>query len=285
MNNFHTYAKTAVEEQIGMLDDLLTQGEQALESSSASSRRPTKKPRPGSEELNEGDEEVSNYMLLMAMQRLENMHVESLQRLKRMEEAVNSNAATIKELKTSVEFQGEQIEEVTGKVNTFETELKALKKENAALKEKCRQIENHSRRQNLRVSGIPERPGESVKKIVVELFSQISPSIAAQLPFSVDVAHRLGPPRVGEGALPRRIIVRFLSRDHRDQVWRDSQTSTVLRQRKFFLTQDLTQETKEARNKLWPLVEKARKERKRAGFRGACAYIEGKRITVDDIEK
>ncbi|KAK7929944.1 hypothetical protein WMY93_006339 [Mugilogobius chulae] len=224
----------------------------------------------------EDEEEVSNYTLLVTMQRMEKLHIESLKRLQRLEESTIKNASTIQELMHSMEFQSKQLKDVTDKMNIGQVKIKKLEKENADLKEKCLQLETYQRRWNLRVAGVPERGVEDTKKLVVDLFSQVSPSIAAHLPLTLDIAHRLGP-RSGEANANRRIIVRFLSRAHRDQVWRDARTSELLRERKITVSEDLTQQTKDERNKLWPLVEKARKEGKRAGFRGAAAFIEGKK--------
>ncbi len=79
------------------------------------------------------------------------------------------------------------------------------------------------------------------------------------------------------------MIVQFLSRSHRGLVWADAKKSEVLKQKKMRITEDLTQRTKEARNKLWPLVEKARKEGCCAGFKGPFAIVDGKKICADDI--
>lgn len=48
------------------------------------------------------------------------------------------------------------------------------------------------------------------------------------------------------------------------------------------IMEDLTEEAKDARNKLWPMVEQTRKEGKRAGFSGPAAYIDGKKVTVNN---
>ncbi|KAL1250897.1 hypothetical protein QQF64_018693 [Cirrhinus molitorella] len=45
----------------------------------------------------------------------------------------------------------------------------------------------------------------------------------------------------------------------------------------------LSQKEKDARSLLWPTVEKARREGKRAGFHGPFAVIEGKRLTIKDV--
>ncbi len=69
-------------------------------------------------------------------------------------------------------------------------------------------------------AGIPEKAGENVKQMISDLFSQVSPSIAADLPRGVDIAHRLGPRSAAERS-SRRIIVLFSLRSQRDKVWRD----------------------------------------------------------------
>lgn len=58
---------------------------------------------------------------------------------------------------------------------------------------------------------------------------------------------------------------------------------TILKEKRIKIFEDLTQDAKDARNKLWPLVEQARKEGKKEGFRGHFAHIDGKRVTVNDM--
>ncbi len=123
---------------------------------------------------------------------------------------------------------------------------------------------------------------------VIDLLSRVSPGIADSLQNSVDVAHRLGPKNRKAGnkdtnKQPRRIIVQFLSRTHRDRIWADAKRSEFLKQKHVKITEDLTQHVKDARAKLWPLVEQARKEGKLAGCSGAFAVIAGRRISAQDV--
>ncbi|KAJ7983565.1 hypothetical protein DPEC_G00376620 [Dallia pectoralis] len=137
----------------------------------------------------------------------------------------------------------------------MDSQLSSLVAENKRLWDKVDELDAYKRRWNLRISDV--------------------------LQSSIDVAHRLGP-KLGY-TRPRTIIVQFLSRSHRDRIWADARRSEVLKQKKIRISEDLTQRTKEARNKLWPLVEKARKEGRRAGFRGPNAVVDGKRISADDV--
>lgn len=161
------------------------------------------------------------------------------------------------------------------KTDEMEKKIGKLEKENVELHDKCEDLDAYKRRWNLRVAGIPEKSGENVKQMIIDLFSQVSPSIAADLHRGVDIAHRLGPRSAAEKS-SRRIIVLFSSRSQRDKVWKDAKTSDLLREKKIKVFEDLSQKDKDARTLLWPTVEKAnvRREGKRAGFHG-------KRLTKD----
>lgn len=281
-STMHSYAKKAPQVEEGEMEVTLPEQEgsdSALSLPKAPKQRAAKRIKTNDD--NEG-QSVSNSVLLTIMERVEKMQEESLRRLQSLEATVKDNTCSIKSVTDAMEYMGKQIKEATDKVETLEKKVGFLEKENCVLRDRCNELDNYKRRWNLRVAGVKEQAGENVIKMMVDLLSQVSPDIAGQLAFSVDVAHRLGP-RLGEARSNRRIIVQFLSRTHRDKIWKDARTSTVLKERKIKIFEDLTQDAKDARNKLWPLVEQARKEGKKAGFRGHFAHIDGKRVTVNDI--
>lgn len=47
--------------------------------------------------------------------------------------------------------------------------------------------------------------------------------------------------------------------------------------------EDLSQGAKDAQSKLWPLVKQARKDEKKKWFQRPFAYINGKRLTVNNV--
>lgn len=224
---------------------------------------------------------VSNLHLMEVLERVEKMQLEFLNRMQSLEVTVKDNTNSLNSVTEALEFMSNQVEEVTSKVSSLQSRVESLEKENGVLREKCDELDAYKRRWNLRVAGIQEQRGEDVRKILIDLFGKVSPGIADQLIYTLDVAHRLGPRSEGARS-SRRIIVQFLSRNVRDQIWRDARTAAVLKDRKIRIFEDLTQSPKDARNKLWPLVERARKEGKRAGFRGPFAYVDGKRISAKD---
>uniref|UniRef100_A0A1A8SHC0 Uncharacterized protein n=1 Tax=Nothobranchius rachovii TaxID=451742 RepID=A0A1A8SHC0_9TELE len=77
----------------------------------------------------------------------------------------------------------------------------------------------------------------------------------------------------------RPVIIQFTMRAFRNKIWKVSRDNNTLKEKKLFLKEDLSQADRMERNRLWPIVEEARKQGKRAGFRGPHAYIEGKKVT------
>lgn len=174
---------------------------------------------------------------MTVMERIERMQEESLRRLHSLKTTVKDNTHAIKSVTDSLEFLGKQVEDVTLHVDSLQTQVETLEKD-ATLHDKCLTVETHQRRNNLRVARIPERTEENIKNIVIDIFGQISPDIAEQLHFSVDTVHRLGPrsadPHFNRASVP------FISRTHRDKIWRDARTSKLLKDGKIKIFEDLT---------------------------------------------
>ncbi|RXN17132.1 general transcription factor II-I repeat domain-containing 2-like protein [Labeo rohita] len=83
---------------------------------------------------------------------------------------------------------------------------------------------------------------------------------------------------------PRGIILQFTMRHFRDALWKAAKNSPYLTKHHLRLAEDLFPEDRERRNKLWPLVEKARQQGRRAYFVGPKAYIDGKELVLQDME-
>ncbi len=93
----------------------------------------------------------------------------------------------------------------------------------------------------------------------------------------MDVAHRLGRIKPGSST-PRGIIFQFTSRFFRDAVWRAAKDADFLKNNHLRITEDLSPADRENRLKLWPAVENARKENKKAFFVGGRAFVDGVEI-------
>lgn len=69
-------------------------------------------------------------------------------------------------------------------------------------------------------------------------------------------------------------------RTFRYKVWRASFTADVMKEKKLWMAEDLTDREKQSRNKLWPLVKQARTEGKKTKWQGPVAIIDGVRFTA-----
>lgn len=205
---------------------------------------PSKSPALKKSRSNASDT-VSNSVLLAAIKKVSKLQEESLVKLHSVEASVKENTASICNLTCSLEAI--KLEDVTDKVLSLQTKVVKLEKENKVLNDKCSGLDSYKCRWNLRVAGIPEREGENVKMVVIDLFRNLSPHTAEKLQDMVNIAHRLGPKSGNTN--PRRIIVQFLSRTWRDAIWAEAKRSELLKQKKIRILEDLTQEDKEARNK------------------------------------
>ncbi len=205
--------------------------------------------------------EPSNAVLLAAINKLTESQIGFKEKLDSIEKSIENNFKSIQILFSSVHATEKKVGELTSRVDPLELQIKTLAAENKKLVDRVNDMDAYSRRWNLKISGIPESEGENVKMTVIDILSRVSPALTDSLQKTVDIAHRLGPrPKKEVQQPPRRIIVRFSHRAHRDQVWADAKTSQVLKQKNVKISEDLTQQVRDARAKLWPLVEEAEQE-------------------------
>lgn len=194
----------------------------------------------------------------------------------------------IKNNSKEIESICESLNSIHADVLDLKQENESLKKENLELKKKTSDLEQrvndqerYSRRWCLRLHGVAENSSEKVKERVMEVCRAVVPEEQrSEVTAAVDIAHRLGRSRAGEGqqGKARPIIIRFISRTARDLIWKHAKQSPFLQTHGLRFKEDLTTGDREARSRLWPAVEQARKEGKTAYFSGARAFIDGKEI-------
>ena len=124
----------------------------------------------------------------------------------------------------SISFLDEKFEEMKKVTEKLKIDNQELRNENDSLHKKVndlgRQIndlDQYHRRVNLEIVGIPENKEEKTEDIVLAVAQRIDPSVKAT---DIDIAHRIGSPKSGEGdRRPRQIIVRFTNRRARNAVY------------------------------------------------------------------
>lgn len=95
---------------------------------------------------------------------------------------------------------------------------------------------------------------------------------------AIDFVHRLGRANMSGQVRPRSIIIQFTKRTARDMLWRAARGNEYLNGNKLRFAEDLSAADRSTRNQLWPQVEAARREGRRAYFVGARAFVDGKEI-------
>ncbi|WAQ93585.1 hypothetical protein MAR_006056 [Mya arenaria] len=126
-------------------------------------------------------------------------------------------------------------------------EIDSLKTENVHLKarisvlekseDRLEHLEQYSRRNSLRISGVHEREGESTDDIVTKLVSDLGSSVSLD---EIDRSHRVGRPRRNDPAKPRDIIVKFTSFRARQKLYSvRSQAKHCPNLKKVFVNEDL----------------------------------------------
>lgn len=137
------------------------------------------------------------------------------------------------------------------------------------------ELERYSRRWNLRLFGVKERENEDIHKITSEICQAVLPENQQRVRETIDTVHRVGPKRQNN-TRPRAIIIQFISRVTRDNLWKAAKTSQFLKEnRDLKFAEDLSKEDRERRRKLWPTIEKARSENKKAYYVGSRGFVDG----------
>lgn len=135
----------------------------------------------------------------------------------------------------------------------------------------------YKRRWNLRLMGLPEKEDEKVRDAIIGILTRVIPVSVDELRHEGDTVHRLGT-RAPGNTMPRPVIMQFVRRTMRDEVWKMSREAKVCKEMRITFKQDFSKEDREARQKLWPRVEEARRRSVRAYLRGGYVIIDGKKI-------
>lgn len=115
---------------------------------------------------------------------------------------IDSHDNAIQEIKTSMN-------DMQSRLMQLEKTCTSLKKENEALRLRADGLENHSRRNNIRITNLPEKAeGPRPSAFLAECLKEVFGPGAFPTPLVVDRAHRINVRRVNQAA-PRPFIARI----------------------------------------------------------------------------
>lgn len=195
--------------------------------------------------------EITNETIFNAIQALIKRFDEQDDRLKIFESRMEANTQAVRENKEEI--------------NKMKEEVVLLRKENVSLKQMCLKQTRYKRRWDLRLMGLPEKEKENTRETVIGILTRVIPLSVEKLRDSVDTVHRLGKRNdAATNKMPRPIIIQFALRTVRDEIWKKSREARVCKEMNIQFKEDFSKEDREARAKLWPKVQEARRNGKKA---------------------
>ena len=155
----------------------------------------------------------------------------------------------VQELKESVEFQSTVVEDTKSKINS---------KNDEDIKDKLSELEDRSRRNNLRVNGLEEDDNESwdeSEKKVRELFEE---ELKVKN-ISIERAHRSGRKRRDDGTTNRRrpIVIKFLNYKEKVNVLTQFKKKKLW-EKKIYMNEGFSERTVAKRKELFKKVKELR---------------------------
>lgn len=173
---------------------------------------------------------------------------------KALGEALAPISASLELVKSSLDSHEERIHDMeeglnghSDRIEAIETTCTALLAENERLKNKVEDLENRSRRSNLRVVGIPEHmEGPDTVKFMTEFFEEILGKDFFPHPLIISRAHRVGPkPTADSGASskrPRIFLVLFHAFQNKHRIITRKREQLFFRGHKVFFHEDVSAE-------------------------------------------
>ena len=181
----------------------------------------------------------------------------------------------------SLEEDGATIEH---RLTQLENSYQALQKENDMVKDKLADLEGRSRRNNIRIIGLPEnfggpRPSVFFSELLVEVFGQDT----LTSPPEIDRAHRSLTAKPAPGAKPRAVILRLHRFQIKDRIIREARKRGDLSYKGHLLRiyEDYTPEVMKMRREYRdPMAELYKR-----GYRPALLFPAKLRVTLPSREK
>ncbi|KAI8487305.1 hypothetical protein Bbelb_334700 [Branchiostoma belcheri] len=202
--------------------------------------------------------------LLDRLQRLES-------RVKEVEGSLAKTNSDNVEIVKSLEFTQENVDDITGRLDSQQREQEDLAKD-------VTELEMYGRRWNLIFHGIQETERENCTRKVRDFISE-EMNINTQ-EMKMCAVHRLGKPRNGK---TRPVIARFTCRADRDRVWKNK---AHIKNKRIYITDDVPEKVRELRrNILVPALRRVKEGGKRGMIVGNKLIIESKQYEHWEIPR
>lgn len=230
----------------------------------SASRDQASKNSPGKSSAEEDDE------LPLAWHKMSNMLLQSFnERFDKFEQSFQNILAAQRELTERVTTTECQAADHEQRIRAVETSVTELQVENKKLRAKLSDLEGRSRRNNIRILGIPEgeekgRPTEFVSDLIPKLLGDDN----FTKPVVIDRAHRIQQPKPPEGSRPRMIIARVHLTQEKEKILRlGRQCSMEYEGNRVLIFPDYTAEVMEQRRNFREVLQLLREKEIRHSLR------------------
>ena len=199
--------------------------------------------------------------------------------IKDTKERLDKISQDVSDLKQSLEYTQDETKEEIGNINT---KLKDLEKNVKDIEEdlldpeevssKLIELEDRSRRNNLRIDGIKEKPNETWEECEENVQEMIKEKLGITEPIEIDRCHRISKRK--KPNRPRTVICRITKFKDKQKILKNAK---YLKGSGIYVYEDFCKETMELRKTLWDQVLEYRRQNK-------FAYLNYRSIVVRDQE-
>lgn len=188
---------------------------------------------------------------------------------RRIDEYMMKATSDIAAIRQSLEFTQTEVDSLKGDMNCAHTKLATAESNLTQATDQLDYLENQSRRSNLRIDGIPEKPKENWGQTedLVLSFTKDTLGIALQ-PDAIERAHRTG--TTSDKKAHRSIVVRFSHFKRRDEVLKAARN---VKPEGVTVNEDFSKRIMDRRKALIPRLKEARSA-------GKIAYLSYDKLVV-----
>ena len=196
---------------------------------------------------------------------------------KRIDTFITNFAKDISEVKVSLEYTQKEVDELKQKINLNETSMSqitsaitSIESNNVILTEQAEYLDNYSRRNSLRVEGLPEgQTAETWESTEANFRTLVKEKLGLHDDIEVERAHRIGQRREDKH---RSVAVKLLRYKDKERIIK---RASNLAGTGIYINQSYSDKVMKKRNELWPIVKAER-------AKGKFAYIQFDKLVVKD---
>ena len=234
--------------------------------------------------ITQSNREIRGDILQMSMD-VKEVKGQAKESFTRLETSVEGLSAQLTKLEKRIVDAEERITTTEETIATHGKAIGFLLQREAELFERCEDLENRHRRQNLRLYQVPEG---SEGRDMASFIKKLLPTVLTGLPLTeadirIDRAHRALMPKPKENDPPRSIVIKFADYTVKEQIlqhaWR--QRTVKMGEKQIYFDNDYSPELQRKRAKVRFIV----KQLKEKNVKAKCMYPARLRMMVGSEEK